>query len=82
MCFLDSPRALLNWAVAGPEITSMLKDIDEELLYFFSEDEIKDAYLHHEDNKVYEKRFRKGVTQLYEELKSRGNPFIEDEEEL
>ena len=26
--------------------------------------------------------FRKDVTQLYEELKSRGNPFLDDREEL
>ena len=38
--------------------------------------------LQHEDNKAYEERFRKDVPQLYEELKSRGNPLIEDGEEL
>ena len=32
---LDSPRALLKWSVAGSEITSMLKDIDDDLLYWF-----------------------------------------------
>ena len=74
---LDSPRALLKSSVASPEITSMLKDIDGDLLYCFSEDGLEDRHLHHEGNKAYEERFRKDVTQLYEESKSCSNPFIE-----
>ena len=50
----------------------MLKDIGENLL----------SNLPHEDNKTFEEKFRKDVTQLYKELKSRGNPFIEDEKQL
>ena len=56
----------------------MLKDIDDNLLYRFSEDEIEGSHLHNENNKSYEERFRKNLTQLYEELKRRGNLFIED----
>ena len=55
----------------------MLKDIDGDLLYCFSEDGLEDRHLHHEGNKTYEERFRKDVTQLYEESKSCSNPFIE-----
>ena len=77
---------MLKWLVGGPEVTSLLKDIDDDLFYclpiiddLFSEDEVEDTHLHHDSEK---KRFRKNVTQLYEELKSRGNLFIEDGEEL
>ena len=30
-----------------------------DLLHCFTEDELEDAHLYHEDNKVYEVRFRK-----------------------
>ena len=30
---LNSPQALLSWPVASAEISSMLKDIDDDLLY-------------------------------------------------
>ena len=59
------------------EITAMLKDIDDDLLYRFSDDKIEGAHFHHEDNKSYQERFRKNMTQLHEEFKSRGNLFIE-----
>ena len=39
--------------------------------------DFEDRHLHHEGNKAYEERFRKDVTQLYEESKSCSNPFIE-----
>ena len=60
----------------------MLKDIATSSCIFFSEDELEDPHLNHEDNKVYEKRFRRDVTQLYEELKGCGNPLTEDGEDL
>ena len=69
---LDSPRALLKWAVVTPEISS--KDEEHE--------EHEDAQLHHEDTKPFEEMFRKDVNQLYEELKSRGNPFLANGDEL
>lgn len=47
----------------------MLKDIENGLLCCFSEDEVEDAYLHHEGNKGYKERFTKDVTQLYERLR-------------
>ena len=60
----------------------MLKDIDDDLLCCFSKNELEEVHLHHEGNKGYAERFRKDVTQLYEELKICGNLFIEDGEEL
>ena len=82
MGILDSPRALLKWSVAHQEVTSMLKDADDDLLDCFLDGELEDAHLYHKDNKVYEERFRKDMTQLYEKVKSRGNPFIGDGKEL
>ena len=79
---LDYPRALLKGPVAGPAITSMLEDFEDALLTCFSEDELEDAHLHHEDNNLYEQRFRKDVSKLINEINKCGNPFLGDGEEL
>ena len=78
---LDSPRALLKWAVVTPEISSILEKFDNQMITSLHE-EHEDAQLHHEDTKPFEEMFRKDVNQLYEELKSRGNPFLANGDEL
>ena len=37
------------WTVAGPVITPMLEEFEDELLTYF----LEDAHLHHEDNNLY-----------------------------
>ena len=77
VCILDSPAALLKWSIAGPEIKHMLESLDGSLDYTdFVDDEDNENGLHHEDTKVFENRFRDDVNTFFEELNSRGNPFL------
>ena len=74
---LDSPAALLKWSIAGPEIKHMLESLDGSLDYTdFVDDEDNENGLHHEDTKVFENRFRDDINSFFEELNSRGNPFL------
>ena len=53
IAILDSPAALLKWAVAGPEVSRILGTIDEEN----GEDNV--IYNHHEDTDNFEKKMVK-----------------------
>ena len=77
---LDYPHALLKWSVAGPVITSMLEEIEDMLLSCFSEDELEDAHLHHEDNSLYTVMSRKDASKLTNNINKCGNPFLVDGE--
>ena len=56
---------------------------DIDFMDLLTEDETEnESHLHHEDTKAFEDRFRKDVSLLYDELCTRGNPFLQAGEEL
>ena len=70
---LDSPRVLLKWSIAGPEITSMLEALSDDIDFMdlLTENETEnESHLHHEDTKAFEDRFRKDVSLLYISIKT------------
>ena len=73
---LDSPGALLKWAVAGPEISRILGTIHEE----DGEDEA--VVNHHEDTDNFEKKIRNHTEKFYTTFSELGNPFQESEDGL
>ena len=56
---LDSPIALLKWAVAGPEILRMIGTLQE------GNAEDGDTIDHHEDTDNFEKTFRNGAIKFH-----------------
>ena len=59
----------------------MLEEFEDELLIYFSEDELDDAHLHHEDNNLFWS-FRNDVSKLINEINKCGKPFLGDGVEL
>jgi len=69
----DNQKALLRWAVAGPIVAQICKDVEGE--------EVNEKK-HHEDNDSFEKKFRKDVKSLYDAYLEFGNPFCEEQTQL
>ena len=71
----DHEEALLEWAVCGPAVADMFKDlpdIDEDDCYQF----------HHENTNNFEKKFRSDSNKIFEDFLNNGNPFVECEQDL
>lgn len=76
----ESPKALMNWMVARPEVARMISDFEAILV---TNDELSDDQnKHHENTNAFEKRFRKHVNALEESFIKEGNPFEEEENVL
>ena len=76
----ESPKALMNWMVARPDVARMISDFEAILV---TNDELNDDHNnHHENTSAFEKRFRKHVNALEQSFIKEGNPFEEDENVL
>ena len=76
---LQSPKALMQWMEAGPEIARMITEFGDIIVDADPEEPIKS---HHENTTTFEKRFRKDVKSMYEAFIENGNPFEEEEDVL
>ena len=56
---LDSAKALLKWMISGPVIASLTAKVNID---------ITNAESHHENNKPFEQRFQKNVSDLVQEF--------------
>ena len=70
---LENETALLKWAVAGPIISDVLNQADQDL------PNSQKPPKHHEDTDLYEKNFRKDQNSFLGALMEYGNPFCEEE---
>ena len=74
---LESPKAVMNWMVAPPEVARLMSDFEAILV---TNDELKDDHNnHHETTNVFEKRFREHVNALEQTFIKEGKPFEEQE---
>ena len=72
---LHSPKALIQWMLAGPEISRMISEFGNVI------EGPSGKYItsHHEDTVSFEKKFRKDVKSLYSAYIEDGNPFEEED---
>ena len=73
---LENETALLKWAVAGPIISDLLNQADQDL------PNPQKPPKHHEHTDLYEKNFRKDRNSFLGALMEYGNPFCEEEPTL
>ena len=70
---INNEEALLEWAVAGPQIVEMLQDV-----YAFDEENDEGFRHHHEDTDAFESKFHEDGDKLFNAFLEFGNPFEEE----
>ena len=70
---IDNEQALLEWAVAGPQIVDMLQDV-----YAFDEENDEGFRHHREDTDAFESKSREDRDKLFNAFLEFGNPFEEE----
>ena len=73
----ESPGALLQWMVAGPELARMTQEFEESIPSVTKEDT-----RHHEQVPGVQVLFKKDVASLVSSFEEVGNPFEEDSKDL
>jgi len=77
----ENPIAFRRWMVAGPEMSSLIRDFERDSLELDDgDDEI--SYAHHEQGMSTQLAFQKQVLSLIEVIKHFGNPFGDEFSEL
>ena len=73
----ESPGALLQWMVAGPELARMAQELEEFIPFVTKEDT-----RHHEQVPRVQVLFKKDVGPLVSSFEEVGNPFEEESKDL
>ena len=73
----ESPSALKQWFISGPEKSRILSEYDKTLF-----EEVKEDFMHHEEGSTYRTTFGKEVKSLVESIEHFGNPFSETSSDL
>ena len=74
----ECPQALERWMVAGPEISRLINEFEEDLQNSRSKISTK----HHEQTPSIQKAFANDVKSLVATVEELGNPFLEDSGDL
>ena len=74
----ECPQALERWMVAGPEISRLIQEFENNSVDLRSKTSTK----HHEQNQSMQNAFAKDVKSFVTTLEELGNPFLEDSGDL
>ena len=74
----EDPQALERWMVAGPEISRLIHEFENN----FHSLESQTSNKHHEQNPNTQKGFAKDVKALKDTIEEMGNPCLEDNGDL
>ena len=77
----ENPNALRRWMVSGPEIARVISEFESSILAQTSRNK-NDNLKHHEETPSIQSAFRKDVKALVTTMEERGNPFLEESEDL
>jgi len=73
----EDPTALRRWMLAGPEVSRIIKDFENQM-----DPKDNEVDLHHEQTKATQDIFAQNVRSLSTTMEDMGNPYMEESKDL